>query len=146
MKTFLTLGFILAAGNLMAASYEVPVAAELKELAIFELQDFEKKTEGDKVVVKYKLPYVLVGNEEKIKLEGKAVSGAEELLLVGDKAVATCRSYDKFVCTIEYNDLDIDQEAAASAIRAISKNPTEVSGRLEVMRAFSTDPVGIITY
>ncbi len=138
--------FTLFMTKSFAASYEVPVAAALKEFATFELVDFKKDISDDLIVIQYKLPALLVGHEESIKLEGKFMAGSDELLLVGEKAVARCTSYVRFVCIVEYNDLNIDEAAAVDAINAISKTPEEKSARLEVRRAFSTDPVGIILY
>lgn len=149
MRNFLAIMFSVIVTNVsMAATYEVPVSEGLKEFAKFELSDFEKKIEGNHISVKYKLPKVLTGTRQNIELQGMLPAVGENLLLVGDHGVATCVGpYSATsTCTVEYNDLSFDQEKALKAIRAISKSETEVGARLEVMKSFSTDPVGIIVY
>lgn len=148
MKTFLSICLaVVMTNSATAATYEIPVAAGLKKFATFELNDFEKKIDGDKVTIKYYLPFELVGNYERIKLEGRMTKESNSLILIGKKAVAICEGgYITMMCTVEYENLEIDKEAAVDIIRSISKSPEEVSARIEVMRAFSTDPVGIINY
>ncbi len=129
------------------AKYEVPVSAELKEYASFELPDFEKKVDGDKVSVEYTLPSVLTGNLEKIELKGKVHTNKDEILLKGYKGAAKCVGLlSTITCTISYENLNIDEAKAIEAIKSMSTSEEEFTGRIEVMRAFSTDPVGIITY
>ena len=132
---------------LMGATYEVPMAEGLKEFSTFTLSDFEQEKVGNKIFVRYSLPQVLTGVNQKVELSG-IMSAEGSLLLVGDSAMAMCiGSYTGgSTCTIQYNDLIIDQEKALKSIRSISKSETEVGARLEVMKSFSTDPVGIITY
>lgn len=129
------------------ASYEVPVSEDLKEYAQFELPDFEKKVDGDKFSVEYTLPAVLTGNAERIELNGKVRANKDEILLTGKKGAAKCVGLlSTITCTISYENLDIDEGKVIEAIRNMSTSDKEFSGRIEVMRSFSTDPVGIITY
>ena len=149
MKAFLLVCISATfATSAMAATYEVPVTAELREYAIFNLIYFEKKVDGNKFKIKYDLPKMLTGEDEKIELEGTYIEGSEVLTLSGDKATAKCTGVDstKVSCIITYDSLDIDLERAAENIRKASATDQEFAARLEVMRAFSTDPVGIITY
>lgn len=140
---------ILAALNsslALAATYEVPTAVALKDYARFELKDFSKSREGHFVSIKYTLPEELTGEKQDIELSGIAEEG-KTFLLFGEQADAECLNYASTInCTIRYNDLEIDEAKALKAIRKISKSEEEVSGRVQVMRFFSTDPVGIISY
>ncbi len=149
MKTFFALLLsIVFVNTSLAATYEVPVAEGLKEFAKFKLSDFEKRIEGNTIFIKYKLPRLLTGTRQNIELQGLLPTDGKNLLLVGDLGVATCvGTYTAIsTCTVEYNDLSFDQEKAEKEIRAISKSETEVGARLDVMKSFSTDPVGIIIY
>ncbi|MBC7715253.1 MAG: hypothetical protein H7177_18045 [Rhizobacter sp.] len=158
MKAFLVLGLLVATTNTVfanvyksldatPATYEVPVSEELKEYAVFELSDLEKKIKGDRFVVEYSLPDVLTGNIEYIHLEGKIQANKDEVVMIGDKGAARCKGvYTETTCTVQYNGLEIDADKATEAIKNISKSDKETFGRIEVMRAFSTDPVGIIVY
>jgi hypothetical protein len=145
MKTLILLA-ALNSSVVLAASYEVPTATALKDYAHFELKDFSKRSDGYFVSLKYTLPVELTGTKQSIELSGIAEAG-KPFLLFGEQADAECLNYASTInCTIRYNDLEIDEEKALQAIRKTSKSEEEVSGRLQVMRFFSTDPVGIITY
>lgn len=147
MKAMMTIFSVLVmTSSSWAVTYEVPVSEELKQYAAFELTDFDYKLVGSKIILDYKLPKILVGNETRIQIEtelraendekGENVEQAE---CIGDVSV--------FTCTIKYDArLKIDQRAAIKAIREISGSRTEALGRIKVMRAFSTEPVGIVKY
>jgi hypothetical protein len=80
----------------------------------------------------------------KIEAELKAENEKKE----GDAEHAECvGDISAFTYTIKYDDrLKIDQRAAIKAIREISGSRTEALRRIKVMRAFSTEPVGVIKY
>lgn len=144
MKTLILL-CLLPTLAMAKMQYEVPVASELKEFATFEINDFVRTVKGDEVTIGYTLPRVLTGSLVYIELKGKVTSQDSESIMVGDKGLANCdREYRK--CTIEYFNLSFDQEKAKELIEGISQSPFETAARLEVMRVFSTDPVGIVTY
>ncbi len=136
--------------NLMAAQYEVPVPSEIKEYSIFSLDDFDKKLDGDEITIKYHLPKMLVGDTSRIKLTGKIVgssNNSQEIEMKGEFGSAKCAgSYNSMKCVIEYHDLVVNEVEALKAIQAQSSSAEEEAGRIQVMKAFSTDPVGIITY
>ncbi|MBY0414418.1 MAG: hypothetical protein K2Q18_09640 [Bdellovibrionales bacterium] len=147
MKTLLMI-FIastLSTAHAEKTTYEVPVVKALEEFASFDLKDFEKKIDGDKLMVKYHLPDLLTGRNEHIHLEGRIQANSSEVLLVGDKGIAKCQAfYD--TCQVEYYNLNIDEEAAKDAIDKVSKTLEERQARIEVLRVFSTDPIGVIRY
>lgn len=128
----------------------MPVNEELKSYSTFDLYDFDKKLDGDEVTIKYHLPELLVGNQFRIKLTGKIVGSAStsvEVQLSGDHADAKCvGSYTSMKCVIEYHDLIVIEDEVISLIKSKTFSPEEEAGRIQVMKAFSNDPVGIIHY
>lgn len=146
LMTFLCMTVLIS--HVQAATYEVPVAEDLKEFATFTLENFEKSLDGDTITVRYDLPNILTGVNEHISLQGAQVPEGSDLILFGDKGVAKCISatYSESVCSVAYFNLKFDEESAINSIKSISKSGVETLGRIEVMRAFSTDPVGIIKY
>ncbi len=129
------------------ATYEVPTDEALKPFATFELKDFKVHLIGRTLFIRYHLPEMLVGYSERIWLKGKIDSDKGTVVLTGPNAKATCNGvYESMKCQISYEALDIDEAAALTAIKEISKSSLETSSRIQVMRAFSTDPVGIISY
>ncbi len=129
------------------AKYEVPVSEESNEYAVFELPDFEKTVSDNNLKVEYTLPAVLTGNEVRIELKGKLRFNNNEVILKGEKGSAFCSGIQSVItCKVFYENLLIDEEKAIAAIKSISTSSKEFNGRLEIMRSFSTDPVGIITY
>lgn len=146
MKAFIILAALNSSIS-FAATYEVPTTDALKDFARFELKDFSKKAEKNYVSIKYTLPEELTGTKQHIELEGFAGVEGQTFLLFGDQAQAECLNYSSTVnCTIRYNDIEVDEDKALKVIRKISKSNEEVGARLEVMRFFSTEPVGIISY
>lgn len=150
MKIKLLALVFLSTLNVWAAQYEVPVTPELKAYSVFPLVDFDKKLDGDEIIIKYHLPELLVGEHPRIKLTGKLVGSAQknnEIVLTGEFADAKCvGSYSSMKCVIEYHDLDVNEEEVVNLIKSQSLSQEEEMGRIQVLKAFSTDPVGIITY
>jgi len=131
----------------MAATYEVPSSDELKPYSTFELKDFKVRFIGSTFYMRYELPEILAGKVERIWLKGKFALGQSQIVLTGPNAKALCEGvYESMHCEIVYNDLDIDESLALEAIKKVSQSPLETNLRLQVTRAFSTDPVGIINY
>lgn len=147
MKTLLIIcsTFFLTTSG-FSATYEVPVAFGLKRLAKFQLENFEKKLDGDKMEVSYDLPKALTGTTEHIVLTGSKVKGSDDYVLAGDKGIANCTDEEYKLCNVEYYNLNIDTEAAKKVNRDLSQNNLEFALRLRVMRSFSSEPVGIIKY
>jgi hypothetical protein len=136
--------------NLLAAQYEVPVSPDLIAYSTFLLSGFDKKLDGDEVTIKYHLPKMLVGSLPIIKLTGKIVDLTvknQEFELNGEFGEAKCvGSYATMKCVVEYHDLEVNEAQALQEIKSQSLNLEEEEKRIQVMKAFSTDPVGIITY
>ena len=142
---FLMIGFIQVAS---AATYTVPVSAELIVYAKFELEGFKSQEGNGTVTVKYNIPNLLTGVDQQVEFNGKYDDKAEVNVLTGKNGVLTCtkEENDKVECRAEYKDLQKDSAKAEALIRKIATSPLEIQGRLSVMRAFSSDPVGIIVY
>ena len=131
-----------------AATYSVPVQDDLKEYASFELKTFNLKRYIGKTTVKYKLPIELTGIEQKVEFTGIINSKAQQNILTGDNGTMICEknSEARISCQVEYKNLEIDEKQAISNIVQSSTTRSEIVGKIQVMRAFSSEPVGIITY
>ncbi|MBC7538990.1 MAG: hypothetical protein H7281_09225 [Bacteriovorax sp.] len=149
MKTsLLSLIFLLSVKSVFAASYTVPVEAELKNYANFELDSFKTTEYGGSITVKYKIPKLLTGVEQEVEFSGPVDEKANANILVGSNGVLTCSKEveEKMECKVEYKNLQIDQANAIKLINKISLNANEINGRIAVMKSFSSDPVGFIHY
>lgn len=148
MKAFLTFNILMTVSfNVLSATYEVPVKSELKKYASFELTGFSKIEKDGNIKIKYELPNVLTGSPEVIELEADNYTGLEDFILKGEHGEAKCHVKKPITkCAIEYTNLVIDEKLATDEILKISTHGLEASKRIEVMKAFSTDPVGIVTY
>lgn len=149
MKTsFLIILLALNLQNAVAALYTVPVAEELSEYASFELDNFKSKAENNEVEIKYKIPMVLTGVQQEVVFTGQVDDKAYSNTLSGPngKMVCTKGLMEAVKCEVTYADLLTDEDKAIETIKKISKDNSEVFGRIEVMKAFSSDPVGIIHY
>jgi hypothetical protein len=147
MKAALLLCLMMTiSAQVRGATYEVPVEENLKPFATFELNEFQKTTDGHNVSVKYVLPEILTGSNTTIEMAGTVDEGTEHFSLTGVQGKADCEGLEKTVCTVTYSGLFVDTENATLAIKKISKTKEEFGMRLEVMRNFSTDPIGSIYY
>ncbi|NOT80408.1 MAG: hypothetical protein HOP07_15545 [Bacteriovoracaceae bacterium] len=149
MKFYLLFLFcsLIFSSLIFGATYEVPTNENLKQYAKFELKNFRKKANNNSLTLKYHLPELLVGNSSRIILKGELKPIDEVIILTGENAKAECvGAYESMNCSIVYNDLVIDEASALKAIQSISRSPEEFSARLKIMRDFSTDPVGFISY
>lgn len=131
-----------------AATYSVPVQDDLKPYASFNLKKFNLKNYEGETTVKYKLPLELTGIEQKVEFAGVINSKAQQNILTGKNGTMVCEknSEAKVSCQVEYKNLEIDEKEAISNIVQSSHSRSEMAGKIQVMRAFSSDPVGIITY
>lgn len=149
MKTNLLI-ILLALGmqNAVAALYTVPVSEELSQYAIFELDGFKSKSHHNEVEIKYKIPKVLTGVQQEVVFTGQVDDKAYSNTLSGPngKMVCTKGATEAIKCEVTYVDLLTDEDKAVETIKELSKDNAEVFGRIEVMKAFSSDPVGIIHY
>lgn len=132
----------------MAAQYSVPVAEEYAQYASFELKSFKNKEYDEVVRIKYKIPKVLTGVEQEVVFIGEVDQFAHAITLNGPNGEMNCqKSESKSIeCRVVYKNLLKKEEQAILEIIKVSKSSKEVLGRIEVMRSFSSDPVGIIRY
>ena len=146
--SLITILFFLSLQSAYSATYSVPVANEYKEYAQFELNEF-KSIEYDKTTtIKYQIPIELTGIAQTVEFSGAFLPGAEMNILTGPNGTLSCSKevVEKMECKVAYTNLKFDEKKAALLIHKASSNPSETLGRLFVMRAFSSDPVGIIHY
>jgi hypothetical protein len=149
MKTSLISFLILMSVQSFAATYTVPVSADLKDFASFELESFKSKEEnGTVTLIKYKVPRELTGVEQEVEFRGTIDDKAAYNLLSGPNGILTCGKEvnEKMECRAEYKNLKFDENKAIEEIDETATSTLEASGRIAVMRAFSSDPVGIISY
>ena len=147
MKISILFLFLLLIGNCFAATYEVPTTEDLKSYATYELKNIKFFKISKWVAVSYYLPQELTGNLEKVKYFGK-IQNKNKIILKSSNGILTCdvSPLEKTVCRAEYENLNIDEAKAEQIINATAKSPEEAIGRIQVMKSFSGEPVGIITY
>ncbi|MGZ3787344.1 MAG: hypothetical protein ACXVLQ_02410 [Bacteriovorax sp.] len=148
MKTSLFVLVLQCFAQSYAATYTVPVDSELKDYATLQLETFKTKDYEGATTIRYKIPKVLTGVDQVVEFNGSIDSKANSNVLTGANGTLTCAKQvnEKMECRAEYKNLQVNEARAIDLINKISMSSSEASGRIAVMRAFSSDPVGIINY
>jgi hypothetical protein len=89
---------------------------------------------------------MLTGVTKHIRVSGRLGNEKNTVLKDENGDIECTGDYTSFSCKIEYKDMVVDQAKAFEAILEESTSFEEAIGRIQVMRAFSSDPVGIVRY
>lgn len=116
--------------------YEVPVPEELKDVAVFEIQNVQTRTRNGVEEIKYNLPLELTGVPNRIRLKSNA-----DGTYSGPNVSGTCAND---VCNLKYKDLKFDVSAVQNLFEARGITGIEFDRRMQVFGHFSGDPGGII--
>ena len=136
MLLTLILSALAFASTEISAEYEVPVPAELAAYSRFKMEPVKVQNEGGQVRVRYKLPLLLTGVENKIEMRGTYGTGGV-LLLEGGKGRAECSGFQVGQqCRVKYNDLQIDQARSEAELEKLGLSETDRAGVLQVIRHF----------
>lgn len=148
MKISLLSLILLVGAPSFAATYSVPVEESLKNYAHFELEDFNIAEYEGAVTVKYKIPALLTGVDQVVEFGGKIDPKAETNILTGSNGVLNCTRelQEKYECKVQFKNLQFDHENAVLLINEASSSNSEFRSRLKVMKSFSSDPVGVLSY
>jgi hypothetical protein len=146
LKIILTISTILPV-SAMAARYSVPVSKDLEKFATFEVASPEISDNGNAIKVVYHLPAELVGPDFKgIEMQMENYH-EDKFKLSSPQGKANCvRSDVNTQCALRMKNLGADFSAAKTFILSKNIPNLEKQGQLKVLRAFSGDPVGILTY
>ncbi|RYZ83763.1 MAG: hypothetical protein EOP06_19325 [Proteobacteria bacterium] len=130
-----------------AATYSVPVPSNLEKFASFSIPNPKVVVDGNLTTVKYRLPPELVGkNFPEVSLVTEDF-GDDHYRSGSPLANADCRRKDDLrTCKITMKNIHINQDAAERFILDTTPNPTDAKNKIQVMRIFAFDPVGILTY
>lgn len=132
--------------------YMVPVGerADLEPYNTVEVRNtvFKKLNDGA-ILLKYKLPEVLVGKTgQNLEFIGVPSEEGENIQLKGQTGSGNCQILEsgKYDCHLEYivKELKVDLVGARKAISKISKSDLEIAKRMEIAEIFSNDPIGIV--
>lgn len=136
---------LLASGQILAASYRVPVPPNSPESAYsqFPLEDLRIIREGRQLTVSYTLPPELMGASHAIELTGEIRS--DRTRLRGPFGKADCNLEVKN-CEIEYKHLSIDRTQVIEYLKSKNYGPEEFNARLSLADRFNGDPIGIIYF
>jgi hypothetical protein len=130
-----------------AASYRVPVSAELEPWARYPVEEVEFEREGSRVRISYPFPEWLSGDGADIELEGEYEDGADTFAVTAEQGSGTCtRANTRFECTEHLPGLEIDREKARDSMQDAGLASDEITQRLRVTSVFESDPIGIFEF
>ena len=148
MKAFLVFTFfsLISFGALAQITYSVPVPQELEPYAVFPNMESEYIQNGDHLTIRYPLPVELVGADRNVITLSGRMTNPRHFRLRGESVDARCNDIDgKLNCTVDYKDLEVNEQSVREAIIQKFPDPFEQGMRLQVARIFSGEPIGIIT-
>ncbi len=131
------------------AYYSVPVKRELHEFARFTMEGSTAVFGEAETVIRYCLPHDIVGERDVIiELKGgKAVDGQFFAVTEADSATTgqCIKAGATLTCMLQYAELEFDVDANEAFLARKYENDVNFPKRLQVMRAFSGDAVGILS-
>jgi hypothetical protein len=135
----------------VSACYDVPVALTLWKYASFPVEraSIDMQTEDGQVSIHYRLPDDIVGmGGRHIHLTGKAPADEQNFFAVTETATGTVgqcvRSSTNVTCMLHYAELNVDVPATEQFLREKYRGDLDLSKRVQVMKAFGGDAVGIL--
>lgn len=132
-------------GEEKSATYEVPVPAELKEFATYQMDPVAVRVQGSRMRVRYELPLALTGAENDMQFEG--IVGQTETRLSNPEygGEMVCVAAEN-LCRVKYQKLRIDAERAESVLRSMGFAEEKVRGHLAVTTRIGNDMEGVIHF
>ncbi len=128
----------------VTGDYSVPVPAELEPYAHYPIDSITACLRGDMLELGYKLPALLIGDEERVSFSGPYDAAAETLDLTGDGTAACDVSAEGWSCLEHFAGIEVDLEAVAE--EAADLPPAEAAARIDVAEYFGSDPIGILVF
>lgn len=133
--------------KVVSSSYTVPVKDELTEYAKFEIRDLKVTLDKADLKLAYQLPKELVGaNPQTLAFAGTIPNCTDPIELKGKNVTSKCtREGIKITCDVKSQNL---KGSGSKARRFVEKKykGEEAAKRTLVAAAFSTEPIGKITY
>lgn len=135
------------ASGVFKGTYEVPtVTPELAKAAVYDVPEVEWTATGDAAELSYDLPLGLVGKPVRVKFKGPLAASASTASLTGAPGTASCDVAPASVSCHEVMgglaplapDYTVIEELAATEYAG------PASHRLDVAKAFASDPIGVV--
>lgn len=131
----------LSSWKRVQGNYEVPVRPEIKELAVFPLQNLRHRTRNGVREVKYTLPQELTARPIEVSFKGPAQPGTD---LSGQNGYMLCRGPS---CAVTYMNLNVREEEVKEFLESQGHRGDALTNRLEVFNIFlRSDPGGIVHF
>jgi hypothetical protein len=136
MLVSLILSVLAIASTEISAEYEVPVPAELVAYSRFKMEPVKVNTEGGQVRVRYKLPLLLTGIEQKIEMQGTYGDNGV-LIFNGRKGRAECSGFQKGQeCRVKYSGVSVDLTRSEAELDKLGLSEADRAGVLQVIKHF----------
>jgi hypothetical protein len=136
--------FSLLAARPVRGIYQVPVADHLAAYANYPVKYKADDYQEIPSELTFQLPSPLVGEPTYIQIS-KVPNTVSEWQ--GAHASGSCSVEGRyFICRLAFKHLTFDNNKIDEAIRFNYASPEEISGRTEVAKVFSAEPIGVLVY
>jgi hypothetical protein len=133
------------------ASYGVPVPTELSPYSQYQMEPVDLSFRDGQFKMEYTLPPELMGHVVEIEAFAEVDPTSQPVTFKGLNSEISCvpmsgdaqASTDEIFCRGKYTGLTVDMVAVEARLRSSGLAESEVLGRLEVSRLFSTEPIGV---
>lgn len=136
MLLSLAFSVLALASTSITAEYEVPVPPELVAYSRFELGTVKVSNEGGQVRIRYKLPLLLTGLENKIEMIGSRDERGV-LRLSGEYGSAECDGFQEGQqCRLVYQHLQVDLARSEAELDKLGLSEADRAALLQVIKRF----------
>jgi hypothetical protein len=136
-------GTTIATGK---AFYWVPGDKTVAEFSGFVVPDFELKQVGSDLKAEYTLPQELTGIGQRVEFVGSATPDSEgKVTLTSYKGKIICKLPARS-CSTRYEQLQFDPIAAEAYFKTLTPSAADLSIRMTILSAFSTESIGFLLY
>jgi hypothetical protein len=128
------------------AFYWVPGDKTVAEFSGFVISDFELKQTGSNLKAEYTLPQELTGINQRVEFVGSAIPDSEgKVTLTSYKGKIVCKLAARS-CNTNYENLQFDPIAAEAYLKTVTPSTADLSTRMNIFSAFSTESIGFLLY
>jgi hypothetical protein len=126
-------------------TYTVPVDAALAPYASFAVNGIQFCSDGASVSLAYKLPALLLGDEQHVTFSGPMSAGVAAYVLSSSQGTARCAAKSGvWSCHETFVGIAVDTQKLDATLGPL---PTaEANARRQVSTTFGQDPIGVIAF
>lgn len=130
------------------ALYVVPVESHLADVATLPMVEGDFRVDGERMILSYKLPEDLVGDEPVVNVMSGLAAPDERgfIALTGGRGEAAClHSLAGLTCAMRLAPVTHDVERVRNLLTTKYADDARLADRIRVAEIFAADPIGTLS-